>query len=210
MNISIVNETENDLIVSTPSIQNNVVILSGEKKDVPFDTVPATFSVKKQYIKLSNIQKVFSYLGGAVIGALLCLIYYSQIESLKDSVKFTVNFFVSKEIFNENTIIKLRDTSTSELCSAQIDGMPLKSEVLISRQALSEERKEYYESNITMFVVPVMTVFVLSVMAVAYFKTATVTIIAVAVDALLFAPLLVIVLKNRVFYKRLYNEINTD
>lgn len=210
MNISLINETENDLIVSVPNIPEEIVILSGEKKDISCGENSTTFSVKKKYAELNNMQKLLSYLLGTVIGALLCLIYYSQIESLKNSVKFPVTFFVPKEKCDESAVIKLRDTFARELCSAQMNGISLKSEMTISKQALEKERKEYYASNITMFVVPYVTVFALSVIAAVYFKMTAVSLIAAAVNVLLFAPLLVIIIKNRIFYKRLYSEITTD
>ena len=208
MNISIVNETVNDLIISIPNIPDNVIILSGMKKDIFYDEDLVIFSVEKQDVEFSKIQKVFSYVAGIIIGALLCLVYYSQIESLKDSIKFPVIFFMSKINCKENVIIKLRDTSTMELCSAEINSTFLESKVLISEQVLKDERKEYYESNITMFVVPFAIIFVLSIMAVVYFKTIEVLTIAMVVNMLLYTPLLIIIIKNHIFYKKVYCEIN--
>ena len=92
MNISIANETANDLIIYIPHTTDEVIILSGTKKEISCDTKLVSFSVKEQEAKFSNIQKIFSYVAGAIIGVFLCLIYYSQIEMLKNSIKFPVTF----------------------------------------------------------------------------------------------------------------------
>ena len=110
----------------------------------------------------------------------------------------------------ENIIVILRDTSTMELCSAEINSTLLESKALISERVLIDERKIYYESNITMFVVPFATIFALSIMAVVHFKTIEVLLIAVVVNMLLYIPLLIIVIKNHIFYKKIYREIKTD
>ncbi len=208
MNISIINETENDLIITITNMPDSVIILSGEKKDIFLNADLTSFSVSKQYVELSNIQKVCSYIVGTIIGALLCLIYYSQIESLKDSIKFPVVFFMSNINCKDNIVVKLRDTSTMELCSAEINSTLLESKALISERVLIDERKIYYESNITMFVVPFATIFALSIMAVGHFKTIEVLLIAVVVNMLLYIPLLIIVIKNQIFYKKVSSEIN--
>ncbi len=206
MNISFFNETENDLIISIPNKHDDVLLSSGEKKDFVFDANFESFSVRKQSVELSKIQRILSYVVGTIVGVLLCLIYYSQIETLKDSVKFPVKFFLPSVNHNENVTVRLCNTSTTELCIAEINGDYLKFETLISKQALSDERKDYYESNITMFFVPFVAVLILSIAVVVHFKTIVAFAITVAVNLLLYLPLLIIIKKNRDFYKETLNK----
>lgn len=208
MHIIFINKTEFDLLISIPNIPDTV-LPSEMKKDIFYDTNFKTFSVKKQYTEFGNIRKFFAYILGSIIGFFLCSIYYSQIECLKHSVKFPVDFFV-QDINCEEYIVELCSTSTLELCSAKINGTVLKSKALLSDQTLDKEIREYYESNITMYIIPFIIISILSVIAVANYKTTLVIIIAVAVNALLYIPILVIEIKNYIFCKKVRSAISAD